>query len=290
MKKELISVSHKGRITDALSYIQENLFNNLTLEEVASHASYSKDHFNRIFKQVVGESFLQYYKRVKMESAIHKMRHHKCSITETAFDLNYENVESFSRAFKKQFGISPKHYSQIQAVKDRKLYTDYHSITKHENSNRSCDFEIVKLDDLFIAYATRFGPYTEGAKSWVEIELMVNERKLSRADHIFLGIAYDDPKITPTGKERFDACITVNRNFLPPENIRTKIIKGRRYVKATHYGSYETIGETYDNFFYEFFPNSKEDCESDAFLEIYITTLDEVTPNELITELYVPLK
>ena len=94
-------------INSTIDYIEENIGERLTLEEVSKHFSVSEFHFNRMFKTVVGKTLKQYILGRKLTRAFERLSATEESVIDIAYDFGFEYPEVFSRAFKKQFGVSP---------------------------------------------------------------------------------------------------------------------------------------------------------------------------------------
>ena len=96
------------RITLVLDFIEKNLHADLSLESVSQKAYYSSYHFHRVFSTIIGESLNQYVNRKRVEriAAILLTSSNK-SIKELAYIYGFNSESSFSRTFKKYYGISP---------------------------------------------------------------------------------------------------------------------------------------------------------------------------------------
>ncbi len=108
-------------ITKALSYIK-NEYNQseISIADVASHAGFSTDYFNRIFFMHTGFNVMEYVRFRRLKNAARLLRTSCADILNIALESGYESHESFSRAFKKQYGISPceyrKKYERVEAT------------------------------------------------------------------------------------------------------------------------------------------------------------------------------
>ncbi len=91
----------------ALEFIEQNLSKPISLEDVAKSAFISLSHLHRLFARVFRCSLKDYITKRRLCCAAYELVHTKRPITQLAFDYQYGNVESFSRAFKKQFLTSP---------------------------------------------------------------------------------------------------------------------------------------------------------------------------------------
>ena len=96
------------------SVIEANIFNNLSIPELAhlTHRSVSK--FKRDFKLYYKESPARYLKTLKLEKASELLRTSSLQVSEIAWDCGFDNVAHFSTSFTKQFGLSPRVYRENQ--------------------------------------------------------------------------------------------------------------------------------------------------------------------------------
>lgn len=97
-------------MNDVIEHIEENLSAPLTLHSIAKQFCLSEFHFSRLFKTITGTSLKQYILNRKLTVSLEKLKKSNTSVIDIAYDLGFEYPEVFSRAFKKQFGISPTSY------------------------------------------------------------------------------------------------------------------------------------------------------------------------------------
>ncbi len=98
------------RINNVKHYIREHVDEPLDREVLAAVAGFSVSHFHRIFTACVGENIASYVRRVRMERAGRKLRMGAVDITEVALAAGYDTHAAFSKAFKQQFGLSPREF------------------------------------------------------------------------------------------------------------------------------------------------------------------------------------
>lgn len=99
-------------ITGAVNFVETNIQEPLSLEDIAQEFSFSPFHFNRIFSTVTGRTLKQYVLGRKLTQAMARLKGTSQPITTIAYDFGFHSPEVFSRAFKKQFGISPNDFRQ----------------------------------------------------------------------------------------------------------------------------------------------------------------------------------
>ena len=101
---------HSYTINQILNYIDSNLDKKLSLNYLASKSHYSPYHLHRIFKSFTKESLHTYIQRKRIEKAAASLiRRKEITISHLAIENGFESVASFSKAFKKYYGISPTH-------------------------------------------------------------------------------------------------------------------------------------------------------------------------------------
>ena len=93
-------------------YIEENLNKKITLKEIADRAGYSPWHAGRIFKEQTGKTLFEYIRVLRLTKAALILRKGEEKIIDVAMDFVFDSHEGFTRAFTKEFGISPKTYSK----------------------------------------------------------------------------------------------------------------------------------------------------------------------------------
>ena len=98
-------------MTKALSFIHNNYKDeNISVWMVSNYMELSESHFSALFKKEVGETFTNYITGLRIEEAKRLMKTTNMKIYEICDSIGYNNVEHFSRLFKKVTGSSPNHY------------------------------------------------------------------------------------------------------------------------------------------------------------------------------------
>lgn len=92
-------------------YMDENVNRPITLSDLAKAAGYSQWHAARIFKELTGKTPFEYLRSLRLSKAALILRDNQPKVIDVAFDFVFDSHEGFTRAFIKQFGVSPKKYS-----------------------------------------------------------------------------------------------------------------------------------------------------------------------------------
>ena len=106
-------------IAKVTHYMNENIHQNLTLEELATYFKYSPSHFSALFRKETGVSPIHYYIRLKIQKACEYIELSDLKLSEIATRLGFEDASYFSRIFTHVMGISPSRY-RTQEVARRK--------------------------------------------------------------------------------------------------------------------------------------------------------------------------
>lgn len=101
-------------VRKALQYVRENLYGEISLSAIADALYLSPNYLSRIFRQEVGEPFIEYTIRVKMNEVKRLLEQSPQKVYEIAYKLNYKDVNYFSKTFKRFFGVSPSEYRELQ--------------------------------------------------------------------------------------------------------------------------------------------------------------------------------
>ncbi|MCL1964945.1 MAG: AraC family transcriptional regulator [Firmicutes bacterium] len=93
-------------------FIEENTHEPITLYDLSKCANYSPFYCARIFKELVGKSPFDYIRTLRLTRAALKLRDEKVKVIDVALDFVFNSHEGFTRAFSKEFGITPYKYSK----------------------------------------------------------------------------------------------------------------------------------------------------------------------------------
>lgn len=96
-----------ARLYPALNYISHNLHQPIYIKDLAASTSMSEKYFITFFKDAIGITPYSYILQLKMQKALEYLYEYKYSITEVASLVGYEDLYTFSNAFKKVYGIAP---------------------------------------------------------------------------------------------------------------------------------------------------------------------------------------
>ncbi|WP_165452777.1 AraC family transcriptional regulator [Paenibacillus thalictri] len=104
------TVNQLAWIQDSEKFMNLNYAEGITVQEVAKHVGLHRTHFSSMFSEKLGISPLQYLQRLRMRNGANLLTETDLSVTEIALSLGYPDLYSFTRAFRKYYGIAPTQF------------------------------------------------------------------------------------------------------------------------------------------------------------------------------------
>ena len=97
-------------ITRARTFIAEHAQDELSLAAIATAVNMSASYFSEKFKEITGVNFVTYVARTRIEKARHLLQDPKLRVSEIAFEVGFQSLSQFNRAFKSVTGKAPTDY------------------------------------------------------------------------------------------------------------------------------------------------------------------------------------
>lgn len=283
------SKAYAERFQRVLGYIDAHLDESLTVERLSRVANFSKYHFHRQFTHYTGMGVGRYIEVLRLRRASYQLVfNEKKKVTDIALEAGFESPESFSRAFKRNFGQTP---SQFRKNPQWEPWTERMRLPKNGGTD-PMDVEIVDFEPTLIAVLEHRGPPERVNDSALQF---IQWRKTTGLSPVVssrtFGIPYDDPETVEPELFRFDICGSVTEPV--PENpyaVINKQIPGGRCAVVRHYGSTDRIAEPAYYLYRQWLPESGEDLRDFPIFFHYLKLMPETPEHELITDVYLPLK
>lgn len=112
-KEELILKENKlKRFELIFKYIDSNYTKKISTKELSNIIHISPYHFCRIFKQMTGKTTTDYINGIRLEKAVNYLNKYDLNITEIALRCGFDNINYFSRVFRKHYNISPTEFKK----------------------------------------------------------------------------------------------------------------------------------------------------------------------------------
>jgi AraC family transcriptional regulator len=274
----------------------------LDLHALAKAAGLSPFHFHRIFRGMVGETPLEMHRRLRLERAAVQLAETETAVTSIAFDAGWETHEAFTRAFKQAYGDSPSAYrataAAARAACERPPQIELASAAGIHFRSRTLRFVqggtmnviIEDRPELRVATVAHTGPYDKISEAFARLGQLAGPGGLFAGTPEMLAIYYDDPETTPASELHSDAGLTVATGAALPGGLVEKRLPGGRYAKLTHVGPYTQLGDAWTRLMGQWLPKSGHRVGAGMPYEVYRNTPMDSPPEQLRTDLYLPLE
>jgi AraC family transcriptional regulator len=225
------------RLARAIRFMEQGLDGSVQLKDIAAHVDLSPFHFQRYFKDAMGETPAAYLRRVKLDQAAISLFNNNLPVSELAFDAGYASHEAFVRAFHRQFGLVPTQY--------RVFVRRAASQPQPEDLVRAETVRVRQLQALPLLAIRFYGSYANIEAHWQKFAAVVREAGLPLDGLQPIGIAHDSPEITPNELIRYD-CAIVDTGFDTKGSPLTGLtFPASTYAMLEHHAPYSEIFVTY---------------------------------------------
>ena len=106
-----------SNLENAVSYIDKNLFENLSISKISEATHISKSLLYRLFDEHFGMTVSEYINKKRVREACELLSHTDLTIERIAYSCGFSGVAYFSRTFKKKIGVSPIKYRKSLNLK-----------------------------------------------------------------------------------------------------------------------------------------------------------------------------
>jgi len=256
---------YQERVLRAWQHIVANLDDELPLDRLASVAGFSPFHFHRIFRGMTGESVQACVRRLRLERAGEELRRSERRVLDIALDAGFDSQEGFDRAFRRHFGSSPSEFRDSAGVAVR------------------------RLPARTVAAARHVGPYDQVGKAWGRLFAWAGPRGLIYGIPEMIGVVHDDPEVCDPATLRYDAAITLRQSVNPGAEVQIDTLAEGDYACLLYRGPYSKLGDAYTRLCGGWLPDSGREAAALPSLEFYRNSPQNTRPEDLLTEIAIPL-
>jgi len=104
-------------VQKAINYIEENLLENISVEDVSNKIPSSNDYFQKVFSMVTGFPVSEYIRNRRLSLAGRELAEGKAKVIDVALKYHYETPESFTKAFSRFHGVAPSSIRMRERLK-----------------------------------------------------------------------------------------------------------------------------------------------------------------------------
>ncbi|MGB0497941.1 MAG: AraC family transcriptional regulator [Rubricella sp.] len=272
---------HEKRILRVLDHIHDHPDEELSLDRLAEVAALSRFHWSRVFKGVMGRSVTDVVRAVRMHRAAVWLVQTDRPIARIAADVGYPNVPSFIRTFGQAYGMSPARFRER-----RDLRAPFPKPEPGEYPMFPVD--IRNEPPRALAALPYRGPYPEIGRAFGSLGPILAARDLWPHVRGMIGVYYDDPSVTAAQDLRAHAGAILD-GAATPEGLEPVSLPGGRTAVLRYKGPYAGLQAAYDHLYGTWLQETGEVPGDAPVYEIYLNSPTETAPDDLLTEVCVPL-
>ena len=298
----------RKKVYSIQDYIGTHLDEELTVRELAGKAALSVFHFHRMFKEAAGETPYDFIQRKRLERAcILLSSRPEMKIIDVALESGFATPSAFSRAFRNFYRVTPSEFRKNNSFKNSRNGTGAGSSGKESFSadgyisdanlaqlyhrRKKMNARIEVLPSYRIAYMRSLGPYGEANRAVMQrLKKWALTRDLLNESSLILGIARDDPDITPADKCRYDTCLVIPENFRTDGEVGESKLPGGLYGVFPVEHSARAIAKAWEEIFSAWLPGSGYRIDGRPFFERYIGGTVGTSVEPLSCDICIPLE
>ena len=244
-------MNYLKQVRKGIDYIEANLDFDFTLSQVAKAAGISQWHFQRIFRALTNETLKTYIRSRRLACSLGRLLDTNSRIIDIALSAGFESQESFTRAFKKTYAMTPNEYRKIGSknlfLKKLQFDSEY---LQHINQKISLEPEIVKQHKmLLVGLRTCFyGIDSEKNNIAKKLPPLWDNflRRRGEIENRVAGVSYGVVRETDENTDLLEyyAAAEVSKPGTLPKNMVSLEIPASTYAKFTHQGKVNEINNT----------------------------------------------
>lgn len=234
----------QSRINQALYRIHAHLSDALEVADLARSACYSPYHFQRVFKQITGESVHDYIRRSRLEWAANLLIYNpKLAIVEIAAECGFHSNAAFNHAFKSHFHCSPtlwrregfertsRQLKSAWSESDQNPLRRYHRDTLDSSEQTlQRQVQIRRLPNQPVACIRHVG-YDPGIREvWERLLDWGSAQGLDVDAQQMIALHHSNPDLIPFDRCRYVACLSLPERICPGDGVGVMEIPGGLYA------------------------------------------------------------
>lgn len=275
--------TYENRMIRVLDYISQNLDGDLSLDTLADVAAMSRFHWHRVFHATTGYTLAETVRRQRAHRAACWLLQTDLPIDRIAEKSGYNSIRSFSRVFTEYFEMSPAAFRKHGAL--RVL-----AMSQFEGNSAMYDIEITKTPSRRLVGMPHKGPYLEIGGTFEKLRAVIAARNLWPQVQGMVGVYYDDPAATKPEDLNSYAGIVVAPETPLPETLKEVTLPETEAAILHFKGPYSGLAAAYSHLYGTWLPNSKREFADHPAFEVYMNSPADTKPEDLLTDICVPLK
>ncbi len=275
--------SYEARLHRVLDHIHDNPSGDLSLDALADVAAMSRFHWHRVFRAMTGQTVAQAVRWVRLHRASVALVQTAQPMAKVAQSVGYPNVASFARAFADVFGMTPTAFRNQGALRP-------FPPTRIPETLSMYPIDVREFPARLLAAMPHRGAYHEIGHAFEKLSATMAARGLFADAGAMVAVFYDDPSAVAPDQLRSHAGFVMRGDVALDPPLNAVMLPAGRHAVLTYTGPYAGLPAAYDQMYAVWLRQSDEvPADSPAF-EVYLNSPMDTAPQDLVTELCVPLR
>jgi len=267
-----------------LTYIHDNPAGDMSLDRLADEAAMSRFHWHRVFRAITGETCAQAVRRVRLHRAAHLLVSDDRPIRAVAKACGYPNPVSFARAFTAAYGSRPSAYRKAGRFSAAVPRTD-----AKKGDATMFPVTIRQEPPRRLATLPHKGSYLKIGGAFESFFALCQSRNLWPQVGAIVAVYFDNPEIVAEADLRsYVGAHWCGQDI--PSGMQERELAGGKTAVLTYRGPYSGASQAYQALFGTWLPMSGEEPADEPCYEVYLNTPRDAAPEDLRTEICLPLQ
>ena len=287
-------MSNRDVVLKAIRFIEANLKNELCVIDCSNHVHYSLYHFIRLFQNITGFSPKSYIQQRRLSESVKELLESQKKVLEIAFDYQFGSNEAYSRAIKKQFGLTP---AEIKKGSSLSVFPLLYPITEDylQNSLQIKSIEPLKvvLESKLLAGISIFVPDTSTGEeisalwqSFFKEATLITSRTIPEK---YYQVQFWSDINELSGLYFFVGVEIESSKNIPPQFVM-KEIPVSNYLRFVHKGFSNKVGLTYKYIYNQYLPETEYILNKPFNFEYYGEKYQGPFNPESESEIFIPIQ
>ena len=284
-------MSQLTAVCKALDFTEDNLKENIGVADMADAAGYSLYHFCRVFNGIVHHTPYDYLMRRRLSESVRSLVETDKKIIDIAFEYQFNSPETYSRAFKRMFGMPPYRWRNRGTV-DERFWMSRPTLEYIQHINKGDYLKPVLREKEAFRVMGLMSLVKDRAVIPHLWKMLTQElTRIGEANELreYYGIAWYPREWRRDG---FFYTAAVEVKSLDSANLAlvVKVIPSLTYARFIHKGSRRDLELTLDYIYQTWLPQSDMRFSHPLEIEYYGRDLGGSDHGEPEWEIYIPIK
>ncbi len=274
---------------EAIDFIEHNLQEDITVADIAAAVSYSLYHFCRTFNKATHHTPYDYLIRRRLSESAQELMSTDKKIIDVAFEYQFNSPETYSRAFKRMFGVQPHRWRKRGSIDRRSLMPRLTG--EHLEHIGKGDYLNAVLEEKAAFQVAGIMTLVRDDRSVISQlwDTLAQELEGTSITGCCYGIAH-----YPKGWQERGYLYLAAVEAEPPEvsgsALVVRTVLSSRYARFIHKGPYDDLGLTLDYVYQTWLPKSGQRLAGPFEIECYGQNFGFPDDKESKATIYIPIE